>query len=68
VIVIGVVGLVVNLGFLVAEGWIMRWHRGARGLLEDTDRRPARGLRTRLRDLATAPPADARAGETTGVM
>ena len=34
VIVIGVVGLVVNLGFLVAEGWIMRWHRGARGLLD----------------------------------
>ena len=36
VIVIGVVGLVVNLGFLVAEGWIMRWHRGARGLLDET--------------------------------
>jgi ABC-type nitrate/sulfonate/bicarbonate transport system permease component len=35
VIVIGVVGLVVNLGFLAAEARIMRWHRGARGLLED---------------------------------
>lgn len=30
VIVIGAVGLIVNLGFLVVEGWIMRWHRGAR--------------------------------------
>jgi ABC-type nitrate/sulfonate/bicarbonate transport system permease component len=30
VIVIGIVGLIVNLGFLVVEGWIMRWHRGAR--------------------------------------
>ena len=57
VIVIGVVGLVVNLGFLVAEGWIMRWHRGARGLLEDTDRRQGRARRLRarapVRDAAT---------------
>jgi ABC-type nitrate/sulfonate/bicarbonate transport system permease component len=30
VIVIGVVGLVVNFGFLVVEARIMRWHRGAR--------------------------------------
>jgi ABC-type nitrate/sulfonate/bicarbonate transport system permease component len=30
VIVIGAVGLIVNLGFLVVEGWIMRWHRGSR--------------------------------------
>jgi ABC-type nitrate/sulfonate/bicarbonate transport system permease component len=35
VIVIGVVGLVVNLGFLVAEARIMRWHRGAQGLLDE---------------------------------
>jgi ABC-type nitrate/sulfonate/bicarbonate transport system permease component len=34
VIVIGVVGLIVNLLFVVAETRIMRWHRGARGLLE----------------------------------
>jgi ABC-type nitrate/sulfonate/bicarbonate transport system permease component len=30
VIVIGVVGLIVNFGFLVVEARIMRWHRGAR--------------------------------------
>lgn len=35
VIVIGFVGLVVNLGFVVVESRIMRWHRGARGLLDD---------------------------------
>jgi ABC-type nitrate/sulfonate/bicarbonate transport system permease component len=35
VIVIGVVGLVVNMGFLVAEARIMRWHRGSRGLLDE---------------------------------
>ncbi len=34
-IVIGVVGLVVNLAFLAVEGWIMRWHRGARGLPDE---------------------------------
>lgn len=39
VIVIGVVGLVVNLAFLVAERRIMRWHRGARGLLDETTTR-----------------------------
>jgi ABC-type nitrate/sulfonate/bicarbonate transport system permease component len=45
VIVIGVVGLVVNLGFVVAEGRIMRWHRGARGLLDESrvTRHRARG-------------------------
>jgi ABC-type nitrate/sulfonate/bicarbonate transport system permease component len=49
VIVIGVVGLVVNFGFLVAERRIMAWHRGARGLLDDDAstrqrrRRPAPG-------------------------
>ena len=34
VIVIGVVGLVVNAGFLAAEARIMRWYRGSRGLLD----------------------------------
>lgn len=34
VIVIGVVGLVVNAGFLAAESRIMRWYRGSRGLLD----------------------------------
>jgi ABC-type nitrate/sulfonate/bicarbonate transport system permease component len=35
VIVIGVVGLIVNLLFVAAEARIMRWHRGSRGLLAD---------------------------------
>jgi sulfonate transport system permease protein len=35
VIVIGMVGLVLNLAFLLAEGRIMRWHRGSRGLLDE---------------------------------
>jgi ABC-type nitrate/sulfonate/bicarbonate transport system permease component len=34
VIVIGVVGLVVNFGFLVVEARIMRWHRGAQRVVE----------------------------------
>lgn len=34
VIVIGVVGLVVNAGFMAAESRIMRWYRGSRGLLD----------------------------------
>jgi sulfonate transport system permease protein len=42
VIVIGVVGLVLNLGFILAESWIMRWHRGARGLLEEPSGRRRR--------------------------
>lgn len=36
VVVIGFVGLVVNFGFVMAERRIMRWHRGARGLLDET--------------------------------
>jgi ABC-type nitrate/sulfonate/bicarbonate transport system permease component len=36
VILIGAVGLVVNLLFIAAEGRLMRWHRGARGMLEET--------------------------------
>ena len=62
-------GLVVNLGFLVAEGWIMRWHRGTRGLLEDTQRgrRPARG-RGPGRDATTTPRDERRMVGTTGVM
>ena len=35
VIVIGAVGLVVNLIFLAVERRLMRWHRGARGLLAE---------------------------------
>jgi ABC-type nitrate/sulfonate/bicarbonate transport system permease component len=45
VIVIGVVGLVVNAGFLLVEARIMRWYRGARGLLEVGERRRRRLLR-----------------------
>lgn len=37
-IVIGLVGFVVNLIFLAVESRLMRWHRGARGLLEETGR------------------------------
>ena len=32
VVVIGIVGLIVNIGFVAVESRIMRWHRGARGL------------------------------------
>ena len=71
VIVIGAVGLVVNLGFLAAEGWIMRWHRGARGLLDEAPRAPGpgRGLWSRARAAAAPPVADERpmAG-TTGAV
>ena len=35
VVVIGVVGLAVNVAFVRLERWVMRWHRGARGLLDD---------------------------------
>lgn len=35
VVVIGVVGLAVNVMFVRLERWVMRWHRGARGLLDD---------------------------------
>jgi ABC-type nitrate/sulfonate/bicarbonate transport system permease component len=35
VIVIGVVGLIVNLLFVAVEARIMRWHRGSRGLIEE---------------------------------
>jgi ABC-type nitrate/sulfonate/bicarbonate transport system permease component len=38
VIVIGVVGFVVNLAFVTVENRLMRWHRGARGLLDETRR------------------------------
>jgi hypothetical protein len=32
----------VNLGFILAEGRIMRWYRGARGLLDDAAPEPRR--------------------------
>jgi hypothetical protein len=35
VIVIGAIGLVANLAFVVVEGRVMRWHHGARGRLGD---------------------------------
>lgn len=57
VIVIGVVGLVVNLGFILAESRIMRWHRGARGLLEEPTRRRRRRVASPAAPAATAPPA-----------
>ena len=38
VIVIGLVGLVVNLGFVAVERRVMHWHRGARRRLDDTPR------------------------------
>lgn len=41
VVLIGVVGLVANLAFTLVERWLMRWHRGARGLLDES--RGARG-------------------------
>ncbi|MFP3908140.1 MAG: hypothetical protein ACLFWR_14010, partial [Acidimicrobiales bacterium] len=47
IIVIGVVGLVVNLGFVIAENRIMRWYRGARGLLDDTTATTPRRRRRR---------------------
>jgi ABC-type nitrate/sulfonate/bicarbonate transport system permease component len=34
VIVIGVVGLIVNAGFLFVESRVMWWYRGSRGLLD----------------------------------
>lgn len=34
VIVIGVVGLIVNAGFLIVESRVMWWYRGSRGLLD----------------------------------
>lgn len=46
VIVIGAVGLIVNFGFLVVERRIMRWHRGARGLLEEPTGRRLSGRAT----------------------
>jgi sulfonate transport system permease protein len=36
VIVIGTVGVVLNLIFVIMERRLMRWHRGARGLLDGT--------------------------------
>jgi ABC-type nitrate/sulfonate/bicarbonate transport system permease component len=35
VIILGVLGLLANLLFVVAERRLMRWHRGARGRLEE---------------------------------
>lgn len=43
VVLVGAVGLAVNLLFSAVESRVMRWHRGARGLLEPT--RAARAAR-----------------------
>jgi ABC-type nitrate/sulfonate/bicarbonate transport system permease component len=34
VVVIGVIGLILNLAFVAVERRVLRWHRGARGLLD----------------------------------
>ena len=41
VIVIGAIGLVANLVFVVIEGRLMRWHRGARGRVDEIEGRGA---------------------------
>jgi ABC-type nitrate/sulfonate/bicarbonate transport system permease component len=48
VIVIGVVGLVVNAGFVVAERRILRWYRGARGHHDAMEPTPSRRPTTRV--------------------
>lgn len=61
IIVIGLVGLVVNLGFVLAERRIMRWYRGARGLLDESEASRA----GRRRRVATERDDDAGAATTT---
>ena len=63
VIVIGVVGLVVNLGFVAVEGRIMRWYRGARGLLDDTTTRRSRRQAAAIADAPVAVVRPARTEE-----
>ena len=65
IIVIGLVGLVVNLGFLVAEHRIMRWYRGARGLLDEgpSRTRPARRSLRRFLSTSTRAVPDLRPSE-----
>jgi ABC-type nitrate/sulfonate/bicarbonate transport system permease component len=67
IIVIGLVGLVVNLGFVLAERRIMRWYRGARGLLDENEaaRIGRRRERSTTPDDATAAIATAVAPRTT---
>lgn len=57
IIVIGVVGLVVNLGFVIAEARIMRWYRGARGLLDETTATATPRRLLRRRSAPTGAPA-----------
>ena len=55
IIVIGLVGLLVNLGFVLAEKRIMRWYRGARGLLDENEAaRPTARRRAAERRTANA--------------
>jgi ABC-type nitrate/sulfonate/bicarbonate transport system permease component len=58
IIVIGVVGLVVNLAFVLVERWALRWYRGARGRSGE-DAPPVRAAR-RHRASPTTPPSPAR--------
>jgi sulfonate transport system permease protein len=60
IIVIGLVGLLVNLGFVMAERRIMRWYRGARGLLDDSE-----SARIGRRRLVAAPTPAATAAPVT---
>jgi sulfonate transport system permease protein len=60
IIVIGLVGLLVNLGFVMAERRIMRWYRGARGLLDDSE-----SARIGRRRFAGAPTPETAAPVTT---
>lgn len=61
IIVIGLVGLAVNLGFVLAERRIMRWYRGARGLLDEAEV----GRLNRRAPTAATSPAAATAPTTT---
>jgi ABC-type nitrate/sulfonate/bicarbonate transport system permease component len=61
IIVIGLVGLVVNLGFVLAERRIMRWYRGARGLLDENEAARIGRRRGRVTGADDATPAIATA-------
>lgn len=58
VIVIGVVGLIVNVVFVAVENRIMRWHRGARGLVDEARQRAGRGVRSPVGEVVPAPAPD----------
>lgn len=58
VIVIGVVGLIVNVAFVAVENRIMSWHRGARGLVDEARQRAGRGVRSPVGEVVPAPAPD----------